>query len=248
MGAAPDGADLVQGGAGLRRRRAYEERAKASCALSADGVADDGEKRRGRQHRAIGGGDPGRRRGADAIVGSTFVDAELSGFERQRPAHWRGRRYVLFGGDGSDTLNRQRRRRPCRRGPTGAGGDAIAGGPPSDAGADTFAGGPGLRHDRTTRPGSRRSARRSTAQPNDGEGGEADNVGADVEELIGGRGGDILDRQRTRAQRIIGGGGGDRIDPGAGPRRRSRGRRRTTSSPRRTAAASGSRAAWAPTR
>ena len=52
-------------------------------------------------------------------------------------------------------------------------------------------------------------------QPNDGEAGEGDNIGADVEELVGGRGGDSL-TGNDAAQRITGGSGGDTIDPGPG--------------------------------
>ena len=70
----------------------------------------------------------------------------------------------------------------------------------------------------------RRCASRSTARANDGEKGERDNVGRDVEDLFGGDAGGRADRQRRRQphrgrprQRCItGGGGSDELEGEAG--------------------------------
>ena len=208
MGSAPDGADAIHGGAGVDVAE-YVARANP-LRLSADGVADDGEPGEGdgidQAVEALRGG-----AGADVIVASGLVDAELSGHAGSDQLTGGAGDDALFGGEGDDTMS-------------GNGGDDVAlpadraddllGGGPTDAGADAFAGGPGFD---TMDYSNRLAPVKATldGEPNDGEPGEADNVGVDVEELIGGRGTDTLTGTGA-AQRIVGGGGADTIDPGTG--------------------------------
>jgi Ca2+-binding RTX toxin-like protein len=208
MGSAPDGADAIHGGAGVDVAE-YVARANP-LRLSADGVADDGEPGEGDAiDQAVEGLRGGA--GADVIVASGLVDAELSGHAGSDQLTGGAGDDALFGGEGDDTMS-------------GNGGDDVAlpadradellGGGPTDAGADAFAGGPGFD---TMDYSNRLAPVKATldGEPNDGESGEADNVGVDVEELIGGRGTDTLTGTGA-AQRIVGGGGADTIDPGTG--------------------------------
>ena len=217
MGAGADGADLVLGGAGFDVA-GYAQRT-APLALSANGVADDGEAGEGDNlapavERLEGGA------GADRLAASAAVDAELSGGPGRDELTGGPRDDLLAGGDGDDAL-------------AGGAGDDLAA--PSDAiaapgeggagpgenegsevdgGADTFSGGDGfdtLSYATRVAP----VAATLDGQANDGEANERDNAGPDVESLVGGRGADML-AGSARAERITGGPGNDTIDPGAG--------------------------------
>jgi Ca2+-binding RTX toxin-like protein len=208
MGSSADGADVIAGGPGLDIA-AYDSRLMPMN-LSADGVANDGEAGEGDDIRpgveAIQGGARN-----DTIGGSAVVDAQLSGYGGDDLLAGAGGDDVLFGGTGDDTL-------------LGGGGDDSAaagdsrggaiGGGQIDGGADRFRGGTGF----DTADYSTRFAPVTVTlddKPGDGEAGEGDDIGADVEGLIGGRGADVL-TGNAAAQRISSGSGGDTIDPGAG--------------------------------
>ena len=136
------------------------------------------------------------------LVASGLVDAELSGDAANDQ---------LIGGAGDDACSaarattpsrrRGRRRRgpePGDRGPRGDGAGPGESESAVDAGADTFAGGAGFdTFDYATRVASVTAT--LDGQPNDGEADERDNVGADVEALIGGRGADTLTGTRARS-------------------------------------------------
>jgi hypothetical protein len=113
---------------------------------------------------------------------------------------------VLDGGAGNDYLD------------DGPGDDSITGGPGGDylragTGRDAFAGGDGS--DRADYE-SRTAAVTITldGQPDDGESGEGDNVGADVEEAIGGSGDDRI-AGNAAGNLLRGGAGDDAIFAGA---------------------------------
>ena len=135
--------------------------------------------------------------GADEVSGTANADA-LSG---------EGDDDRLVGGDGNDTLD-------GGAGGDGledeAGNDTVIGGPNDDRwtagpGTDTFAGGDG---DDSASYSGRLGAVTITLDgiADDGEAGEADNVGADVEGALGGSG----------ADRIVGNAVGNRLGGGAG--------------------------------
>ena len=209
MGSGPDGADELNGGAGLDTV-SYEGRAAAITA-TADDVADDGEAMEGdkisQAVEVIQGGN-----GNDNITASQSVDAALSGYGGNDRLVGGPGDDTLFGGDGDDAA-------------VGNGGDdlvpssdlgrpQIGGGPIADVGADSFDGGDGF----DTLDYSTRVAAVSVTpngQPDDGEAGEGDNTGADVERIIGGRGGDSLMGDASD-QEFVGGSGNDTINPGEG--------------------------------
>ena len=204
MGAAPDGADAVAGGAGFDVAD-YGARA-APLMLGADGTAGDGEPGEGDDLAAAVEGLRGGA-GADVLAATAQFDGELAGGAGDDVLTGGAGDDALFGGDGDDAL-------------AGNGGDDVAlpadpdGGAPSDAGADAFAGGPGAD---TIDYGGRIAPVTAMLDglANDGESGEGDAVGADVEVLVGGRGPDVLTGSGA-AERILGGAGADTIDPGAG--------------------------------
>ena len=216
MGAAPDGPDRLIGGAGLDVA-GYSLRT-APLRLSANGVADDGAAGEGDDigpavERLEGGS------GADALIAAVLLDAELTGGPGADALTGGNGADLLSGGDGDDQLS-------------GGPGDDVAApsdpvavpdgatdpgegvGSAADAGADRFRGGPGL----DLISYAARSAP-VTATLNgvadDGEAGERDDVGGDVEGIEGGAGADLL-TGRDGPQRIDGGPGGDVIDPGRG--------------------------------
>ena len=109
------------------------------------------------------------------VVGSPFADT-LIGNAAANHLAGAGGDDKLFGGGGDDLLD------------GGAGDDAMVGG----AGADTFVGGPGtdtVSYARDPLP----VTVTVDGQANDGEAGERDSVGFDVETVIGGNGDDMLD-------------------------------------------------------
>jgi RTX calcium-binding nonapeptide repeat (4 copies) len=117
---------------------------------------------------------------------------------------------TIVGGDGRDTLKGR------------GGADNLQGGAGRDllipgAGADTVSGG--------TEPDTGSYEDRTGAQPvtvsldnvaNDGQPGEGDNIGSDVENIVGGAGDDTLNGD-ANPNDIDGGDGGDVINPGGGP-------------------------------
>jgi len=216
MGAAPDGPDRVAGGAGLDVA-GYSLRS-GPVLLAPDGVANDGEAGEGDDlgagvERLEGGA------GADQLIAAPDLEAELvGGAGPDRLAGGTGAD-VLSGGDGDDLLS-------------GAAGDDLAApsdavavpdddaqpgegaGSAADAGADRFDGGAGIdtiSYARRTAP----VAASLDAVANDGEAGERDDLGGDVEGIEGGAAADVL-TGRDGPQRIEGGPGGDLIDPGRG--------------------------------
>jgi Ca2+-binding RTX toxin-like protein len=215
MDAAPDGPDVVAGGAGFDVA-GYAART-APLQLIANGMPSSGQAG---ELDAIGGAVERLEGGAGAdVLAAGAGDSELSGG---------GGNDQLTGGPGADLLS------------GGEGDDGIAGGAgddlaaPSpaiaapggdgagpgesetavDAGADAFSGGDGFD---TASYESRVGAVNVTLDgvANDGEANERDNAGADVEAVLGGRGADVLTGS-PRPERIMGGPGADAIDPGAG--------------------------------
>jgi hypothetical protein len=116
---------------------------------------------------------------------------------------------TILGGPGRDTLRGR------------AGNDVIQGGPGRDllipgGGTDAVSGGPdpdtGSYEDRT---GAQPVIVSLDNLPNDGQPGEGDNIGSDVENLVGGAGDDTLNGD-AGPNDIDGGDGGDVINPGGG--------------------------------
>jgi Ca2+-binding RTX toxin-like protein len=122
----------------------------------------------------------------------------------------------VVGGAGNDTISGSSLANDLNGGPgddtlSGAGGnDRLTGG----AGADVLNGGTGT----DTADYSDRTAPLSLSidgAANDGEAGEQDNIGADVENLVGGSGNDFM-AGGTAANGLSGGGGNDTLTGGAG--------------------------------
>jgi hypothetical protein len=104
----------------------------------------------------------------------------------------------LLGQDGDDDIS------------AGGGNDSLAGG----AGADRLSGGPG--HDEASYAGAVTRLRLSIGDgPGDGAAGEGDDIQADVEDLIGGSGADVM-IGTAGANRLVGLGGADRMFGGEG--------------------------------
>jgi Ca2+-binding RTX toxin-like protein len=126
------------------------------------------------------------------VVGSPFADTLIGNATANRLVGAGGDDKLLAGG-GDDVLD------------GGAGNDVIVGG----AGADTFVGGPGtdtVSYARDSLP----VTVTADGQANDGAAGEADNVGFDVETVIGGNGDDMLDGGDD-PHTLIGGPGDDTL-------------------------------------
>lgn len=209
MGGVADGADELNGGAGQDVAE-YDDRA-AALNVSADGVANDGEAGEGDNVspavEAIQGGEA-----ADVLTASASSDAALSGYSGADRLVGGPGDDSLFGGDGNDTLE-------------GNVGDdtaissdrtnvTLGGGFFADLGADSFAGGPGF----DTIDYTDRLVPVSVSlngQADDGEAGEGDNTGADVEQFIGGHGNDSLTGDDD-AERFDSGAGNDTISPAGG--------------------------------
>ena len=199
------GADDVAGGEGFDTV-SYGPRSRPQV-VTIDGVADDGEAGEGDNvrldvERVVGGG------GGDRLTGSPGPDALLGASGDD----------VLDGGDGGDTED-------------GGEGDDTLGQRGHANGADTLIGGSGAD---TVDYSARANPVTATADgaPDDGEAGEGDNVGADIEtivlpatcpgleaqpgtHLVGTAGDDTL-RGTEGPDVICGLGGDDTIDAGAG--------------------------------
>jgi Ca2+-binding RTX toxin-like protein len=152
--------------------------------------------------------------GRDELKGGAGADSLLGGSGDDRLTGGDGDD-ALSGGDGADEVGRPAGLDPLVPVPE-RGSDALDGGPGDDAldpgagpdsagDADRVAGGPGL----DTVSYGRRSVSITAAKDDladDGFPGEADNVGADVERIVGGAANDT----------IVGGAGDDDIDGGPG--------------------------------
>jgi Ca2+-binding RTX toxin-like protein len=206
--AAPDGADTLLGGAGTDEVE-YEARA-GRVELSADGVANDGEA--GENDNIATSVDALRSGpGNDLLIASDAVDSTLSGYAGNDELRGGAGDDTLFGGEGDDVLSGNGGDDLF---PTGDEGLLLTGGGPAELGADAFNGGAGS--DTVDYGG--RSAKVVITQngaADDGPAGEKDNVGSDVEVLIGGSAGDEI-TGTVGAQRIFGGGGADVLDDGGG--------------------------------
>jgi Ca2+-binding RTX toxin-like protein len=175
------GADVFNGGADVDLAD-YSDRTNPTT-IDLDGIADDGQAGEGDNVKAdVENVTTGS--GADNIVGSAAANVLTGGVGDD----------TLAGGSGNDTLS------------GGAGGDVFDGG----FGADVMSGGDGNdRASYTTR--SARIAADLDGASDDGELGEGDNVQADVEELVGGSGADIL-RGNGSPNELVGGAGTDRLE------------------------------------
>jgi Ca2+-binding RTX toxin-like protein len=190
-GAVDDGSDTMDGGAGLLDTVDYALRTVA-LTVTLDGTANDGE---GGLTEAddvettvenVKGGTAG-----DTITGSSAANVLSGGAGAD----------TLDGGDGIDTLNGDADNDTISEGSATSGADLINGG----AGTDTVS--YALRSNTVTVV--------LNTVADDGEMAEADKVGADVENITGGGGGDTL--TGSISANVIGGGaGGDTITGGDG--------------------------------
>jgi len=208
MESAADGADDLRGGPGLDTV-SYEERT-AALAASADGVADDGESGEGDNIAAsvesIEGG-----QAADVLTASNVVDGALSGYTGNDRLVGGSGDDILFGGEGDDALEGNGGDDTAA---AGDGGSFLIGGGSTDVGGDSFAGGPGFDTvDYSVRTAPVSVTLNGTAD--DGEAGEGDNTGADVERFLGGDGADSLSGDGD-PEDFSGGHGSDTISPGGG--------------------------------
>jgi Ca2+-binding RTX toxin-like protein len=188
------GADRLTGGAGADLLQGNAGRDSLTGGPDGDTLAGGGGS------DTIAGDD-----GADDITGGTGLDSISGGSGDDRLD---GGQAVLVGADGADTL-------------AGDGGnDALLGGP----GDDTLAGGPGMDSlsggDGAGDAADYRGARSRVTvsldgSANDGEPGERDNVGPDVEGITGGGTEDSFYGDGA-SNRIDGGAGEDYLDGGPG--------------------------------
>ena len=159
--------------------------------LADDGSAGEGDNVLGSLGSIEGGsGDDTLESGADAasLAGGAGNDTLVGSPEGES----------LLGQDGDDDIA------------AGGGNDSVAGG----AGTDLLSGGPG--HDEASYAGAVTPLRLTIGDgPNDGAAGEGDDIQADVEDLIGGSGADVL-IGTAEANRLVGLGGADRMFGGDG--------------------------------
>jgi Ca2+-binding RTX toxin-like protein len=196
-------ADLLSGGSG-QDTVLYFNRDKAITA-DADGVKGDDGAKGERDTLApdveiLHGG-----RGADKLYGTGGADA-LIGEEGKDVLVGRGGNDSLTGGDGDDRLD------------GGAGDDWLAGDDSyagAKHGADVIKGGPGI--DRISYEDRTKAviADLDGRSHDDGQAGERDTLGADIEGILGGTGSDKLTGNASR-NTILGGPGNDAVRGGAG--------------------------------
>ena len=183
------GADVLDGGPGLDLAD-YSART-ASVVVDLDGVADDGESA---ENDTLLVEDVAGGSGDDSLTGDGGENVLSGGGGNDSIAGLAGDD-LLVGNAGSDTLA------------GGDGDDALVGG----AGADTFTGGAG--DDFVDYSGRVAPLRIDLdgAVGDDGEFGEGDTLGADVEVVEGGSGSDVI-AGNAAENLLIGGGGADTID------------------------------------
>ena len=184
------GADLLDARLAPGSNVSYRDHS-AGVMVRLNGLADDGALGEGDNVLgSLGGieggsGDDTLEAGPDAtgLVGGAGDDTLVGSPEGES----------LHGQDGDDDLS------------GGAGMDSLDGG----AGADRIGGGPG--RDEANYAGSQEPLRLSIGDgPADGEAGEGDDILSDVEDLIGGRGDDVMIGDAD-ANRLVGLGGADRM-------------------------------------
>jgi hypothetical protein len=206
-GTTADGADTLPGGPGDEFVE-YDDR-DAGVNVSLDGLANDGAVGEGdnvgAQIDGVQGSDF-----ADTLVGSEAVRSFLSGYDGNDVITGGRQDDVIFGGIGDDIMD-------------GRGGDdefpgsdgqynSIGGGP-AEVGADTFTGGAG--RDRVSYRYSAAVTVTLDGQANDGPANEKDNVGSDVEIIVGTDNADTI-TGTTGAQEFRGLAGNDTLDDGGG--------------------------------
>lgn len=161
--------------------------------------------------------------GADAVTGAIWLEARGNGGDDNLSGTPNGDR--LFGGEGIDTLFGRAGNDLLDGGPgenyliDGPGDDTVLGGPNSDSitagpGRDGYSGGDG----QDTVDYSARGAGVTitmNGQADDGEAGEGDNAGADIESATGGSGSDRI-VAGPAATYLYGGAGNDAITAGPG--------------------------------
>jgi Ca2+-binding RTX toxin-like protein len=188
------GSDTYHGGGG-QDIVDYSART-APVTVTLDGVAGDGEAGEndnvGTDVDVVIGGSAG-----DNITGHGGSN-DLYGGPGNDTLHGGNGNDRLFGGDGNDTLNGDGGNDTLDG---GAGGDAINGGSGTDVA------------DYSTRSAPVNLSLDGVA--NDGEAGEGDNLGADVETLTGGTGDDTL-TGNSSANTLNGGAGNDTLSGGGG--------------------------------
>jgi Ca2+-binding RTX toxin-like protein len=180
------GADRIIGGA-TGNDIVYYDHSLVGVTVDLDGVAgDDG---------APGEGDT---IGADidGVVGSPFADT-LTGNAGDNRLVGCGGADRLDGLDGDDDL-------------VGDGADCSLAGGPIPIGADVLIGGPGVDSVSYDERTANVIVDIGGAVPNDGEAGEGDSVGADIEDVFGGAGNDLLVGS-VAANHLYGGWGNDSL-------------------------------------
>jgi hypothetical protein len=189
------GADLLDARLAPGSAISYSDHT-AGVTVRLNGLADDGSPGEGDNVLGSlgsiegGSGDDTLESGADAasLAGGAGNDTLVGSPEGES----------LLGQDGDDDIA------------AGGGNDSLAGG----AGTDLLSGGPG--HDEASYAGAVTPLRLSIGDgPNDGAAGEGDDIQADVEDLIGGSGADVM-MGTAEANRLVGLGGADRMFGGEG--------------------------------
>jgi len=189
------GADLLDARLAPGSAISYRDHS-AGVTVRPNGLADDGSPGEGDNVLGSlgsiegGSGDDTLESGVDAasLAGGPGNDTLVGSPEGES----------LLGQDGDDDIA------------AGGGNDSLAGG----AGMDLLAGGPG--HDEASYAGVVTPLRLSIGDgANDGAAGEGDDIRADVEDLIGGSGADLM-IGTAEANRLVGLGGADRMFGGDG--------------------------------
>ena len=189
------GADLLDARLAPGSAISYRDHT-AGVTVRLNGLADDGSPGEGDNVLGSlgsiegGSGDDTLESGADSasLAGGAGNDTLLGSPEGES----------LLGQDGDDDIA------------AGGGNDSLAGG----AGTDLLAGGPG--HDEASYADAVTPLRLTIGDgPNDGAAGEGDDIQADVEDLIGGSGADVL-IGTAEPNRLVGLGGADRLFGGDG--------------------------------
>jgi Ca2+-binding RTX toxin-like protein len=204
------GSDVIGGGPGVDYLELCCTSVRGPLTVTLDGVADDGhagegdnvlpdveDLRTGDANDRIVGSDAANRinagEGDDVVIGNGGAD-DLSGDEGNDTLDGGAGNDAIRGGENNDVIQ------------GGAGDDSLEGGFRVDA--DVINGGDG----EDTAPYRRDNGVRVSADgiADDGEAGEGDNVGTDVENLTGGDGDDVL-RGNDGPNTLRGGNGADQL-------------------------------------